>query len=466
MRQTPWRCAALVVVFATWALGGNVTILDWNILTYNDPGTNEYNALVRIVQAINPDIILVQEANHSTGRSAFMAAFAARYPYSFLGAPNYENPRNQILSAYPLTATGQNFIPDPNGGTFERPTIWADVNVATATPEAELRVYSAHFKSGSASRDWTLKNNQATADANSIASLLSSNPAMRVYYAGDLNCTTGTSPINTLLAPQTTLARLDMRDPRTNGAGTHWTFNTIIDHAFRSATLGNSMVSYYIFDTTTIPFAQLPPPTQSGDSHTASDHLALVSTITIGDVDPSDQIRINEVFVRQQTAPDTNEFIELSGPPGADLTGLAVVIVEGDDPQCGTVDRIWSLTGQTLPAGGYFLMGGSALNPDMNLGTSNLLENGTQTILLVQGVLVSVGQDIDTNNDGVADVPIGGGISDAIAVTDGGPLDRTYFDAPVLGPVGGLVPGGAARCPDKLDTDSAGDFKLLSPAMD
>ncbi len=295
--------------FEAPVLGEAVLVLDWNILTYDNPGSAEYEALVRIVQALNPKVILFQEANNAAGRTAFMAAFSTQYPYSFLGAPASDNPRNQILSAYPITLSGQIFTADPWGGSFERPTIWADLDVLSARPGPELRVYSAHYKSGSDSRDSTLRLNQATDDANHIAAFVTSNPQGQVYYAGDLNCEVGSAPITTLLQAQTTLARQVMLDPNNGSAMTRWPSGKTIDHAFYSATLAGRLLNPFIFHTNTFPPGTVPPPALANDSHTASDHLALVVTIDIysipadlnqdGDVDDLDY----EVFASCLAAP-------------------------------------------------------------------------------------------------------------------------------------------------------------------
>jgi len=466
-RSWTHRFSSILVLLCALPAGAvEVTILDWNLLTYDDPGSDEYDALVRIVEAMDPDIILFQEANNASGRSAFMSHFASRYPYSFLGAPTYENPRNQILSAYPLSNKVQLFADDPDGGLFQRPTIRADVDVLPLQPGTELRVYSAHYKAGSDSRDRTLRLNQATEDSDDIVALITADPEARVYHAGDLNAEVGDPPLDKLLEARTTLSRLHIVNPNNGNDETRWPSGKTIDHLFYSATLNGYIHDAFIFHSETYPPGTVPPPALTNDSHTASDHLTLMTTIEIpGDPIPDEDVLINEVYIRHDTTQwETDEFIELVGPPGLSLSGLSIVIIEGDASNPGLVDRVWPLNGQGIPANGFFVAGDAGVNPDFLTGSFNTMENGTQTILLVRNILVSVGQDVDLDNDGVPNVTEIGIIEDSIAPADGGigSGDHTYYDAPVFGPAGSDVPPGAARVPDAADTDTASDWVQLS----
>ena len=81
-------------------------------------------------------------------------------------------------------------------------------------------------------------------------------------------------------------------------------------------------------------------------------------------------------------------------------------------------------------------------------------KNGGETILLVQGFSSSVGFDIDANDDGVADGPIGT-ILDGIAFAKPSSGDAPgYYGVPTLGPDTGndgtndFDVAGAARCDD------------------
>ena len=80
---------------------------------------------------------------------------------------------------------------------------------------------------------------------------------------------------------------------------------------------------------------------------------------------------------------------------------------------------------------------------------------------MVTGFIGALGNDLDTDNDGVFDVMPWSEVADSVSVYDGGTDDRAY-GTPVLGPnydgVSSFAPGGASRIPDGLDTDAATDW--------
>src|SRR5690606_26163586 len=144
---------------------------------------------------------------------------------------------------------------------FERSTIWADVDVIPEIAGPELRVYTAHWKSGSASRDNTLRINQATADAAHITAAINETPTLRIFYAGDLNEDASSTPVNILKQPSTTLSRISVVDPNNNSPTTRWVSGRTIDHMFRSATLDGYVINPFIFHTETFPNpANIPAP--------------------------------------------------------------------------------------------------------------------------------------------------------------------------------------------------------------
>ncbi|HSW45962.1 MAG TPA: endonuclease/exonuclease/phosphatase family protein [Phycisphaerae bacterium] len=267
----------VLALLAPAAAAVQVRILSWNILTYNDPGTAEFEALKRIVQALDPDIILFQEANNSTGRSRFLTDFRTRYPYNYLGPPFYENPRNQVVSAFPIKSAGIIWCKVGTTQTnFERPTIWAELDI-DSPPDgaADVRVFSTHYKSGSTTTDGQTRLNQATEDDAVITGLLTSDPNYQIYYAGDLNCQLGDAPLNRI---QSHLTRLSIIDPNNGSPVTYPSSGRIIDHILYSVALQGRITNQRIFNSAT---GTPPPPALSGDSATASDHLSLISTVDL-----------------------------------------------------------------------------------------------------------------------------------------------------------------------------------------
>lgn len=175
---------------------------------------------------------------------------------------------------------------------------------------------------------------------------------------------------------------------------------------------------------------------------------ALVPAWAVAGADPV----INE-FVANHTGADTSEYIEIRGLPNQSLSGLSILVIEGDGMAAGTIDRIYSPT--VANASGYWVTG----------FLSNELENGTQTLLLVEGLALSPrgtfpGTDLDTDNDGVFDSTPWTREVDSVGVHDGGTGDWVYSTT-VLNAAfdgGADTPGGASRIPNGNDTDSASDW--------
>jgi predicted extracellular nuclease len=163
---------------------------------------------------------------------------------------------------------------------------------------------------------------------------------------------------------------------------------------------------------------------------------------------PADPV-INE-FVFNHTSTDTNEYVEVFGDADTNYSAFTIVEIEGDGSGAGLIDDGTFNMG-TTDAGGFWTTGFQA----------DVWENGTVTLLLVEGYTGSVGQDLDTDNDGSLEVTPWDTVVDAVAVTDGDAGDLTY-GVPSLVPnydgVSVFAPGGASRIPDGFDTDAATDW--------
>ncbi|HEX6656252.1 MAG TPA: hypothetical protein VF153_08585 [Candidatus Limnocylindria bacterium] len=184
------------------------------------------------------------------------------------------------------------------------------------------------------------------------------------------------------------------------------------------------------------------------------------------DATTGDPVLLNEALV-SHTGVDTTEYVELFGVPGSPLEGLSLVFVEGDSAGVpGTIDRRVDFpAGSTLGGNGFYLVGNPAglgatygVTPDLAWGNESL-ENGSQTLALVQTNSIGDPGTIVTGNETVFD---------AVALTDAGATDRWFWSAPVLGPDDAFLPGGVRRVTDGVDTDTTDDWvfadDLLGPA--
>ena len=156
---------------------------------------------------------------------------------------------------------------------------------------------------------------------------------------------------------------------------------------------------------------------------------------------------INE-FVFNHTSSDINEFVEVLAQPAADYSNLWLLEIEGDSPSTGIIDEVIQLG--TTDAQGFWSTG----------MLSNAFENGTLSLLLVSNFTGSVGDDIDTDDDGIADVIPWDELLDNVGVNDAGAGDLNYFGQVLVQGFDGslFTVGGASRIPDGQDTDSLTDW--------
>jgi len=171
--------------------------------------------------------------------------------------------------------------------------------------------------------------------------------------------------------------------------------------------------------------------------------ILLIATPAAAATDPV----INE-FVFNHIGTDTNEYVELFGAASTDYSALTLLQIEGDGTGAGVIDSV--ISAGTTDSGGYWWTG----------FLSNVFENGSVTLLLVEGFSGAVGNDLDSNNDGVLDATPWTRIVDAVGVSDGGATDRVYSSV-VLAPGfdgNSFTPGGASRYPNGIDTDSVADW--------
>jgi predicted extracellular nuclease len=160
--------------------------------------------------------------------------------------------------------------------------------------------------------------------------------------------------------------------------------------------------------------------------------------------------KINE-FVANHVGTDTSEYVEIYGAPSTDYSNLSILSIEGDsDSSMGTVDKV--LTAGTTDALGLWWTG---------FLPSNSIENGSMTLLLVEGFTEAVGYDLDADDNGEVDEPYPWtSLLDGVAVNDGGLTDLAYDPTVLAISYDGFafVSGGASRIPDGYDTDAVTDW--------
>ena len=201
-------------------------------------------------------------------------------------------------------------------------------------------------------------------------------------------------------------------------------------------------------------------------------------------------IRINEVRI-DDGGSDDSEYFEISGTPGASLDGLFYVVIGdhsadqgagGIGSRSGQVEKVIDLTGQTIPADGYFLAvtdawGALSGDVDMVAGAANLFENGDNvTHMIVSGFTGAQGDALDLGTpDGVIDVTPWTSVLDSVSlieklVPDFNSDEWNYAGDAGLGSPAGIGPDGTfvpAHIYRTNDGDSAwaiGDFGNVNGA--
>ncbi len=181
----------------------------------------------------------------------------------------------------------------------------------------------------------------------------------------------------------------------------------------------------------------------AGDEDVAFDNILIE-----GDPVSRDPV-INE-FSASTTGPDV-EYIEIFGNADTDYSALTLVVLDGDTGSEGIIDRTYTVG--TTDADGYWQTG----------TVTNELENGSLTILLVEGFTGMISDDLDTDDDGTLDVTPWTAILDDVAVVDAGDLaystsalDEAFDDA-IINTT--FKPGGASRIANGTDTDTTADWR-------
>lgn len=308
---------ALLGSFVSLAIAEEIRIVSYNILSYGNNGSGEYSALVRIVQTLNPDILMFQEANNDNGRIAFQTAFQSVYPFRALSQADAAGLRQHTYSRWPLANPVNLFV-----AGFTRPTLRVDVDTDPANPGQELRLYNLHLNAGSTSDDQIDRFNMAIRIRDDIVALRAIDPDYRIVVAGDFNEQPGENAFLQLVAPTFDLELNDEQDPNNGSFMTRPASGRNIDHFLVSRTVDAALVDTSVFNTLT--FQPNPPPLPSllFDSSTASDHLAIVLdfdllTFVPGDMNLDGFVTVTDIgpFVTALTDP----ALYRSQFPAADL---------------------------------------------------------------------------------------------------------------------------------------------------
>ncbi|HKQ38603.1 MAG TPA: hypothetical protein VJ063_11035 [Verrucomicrobiae bacterium] len=184
-------------------------------------------------------------------------------------------------------------------------------------------------------------------------------------------------------------------------------------------------------------------------------------------VTENDFVLLNEIKVNPPSSNDAPyEFVEIRGPPGALLTNVQFLALEGDDGgDPGTAEFVMDLSSQQLGVNGLLLLAAPGYNYSVSPGTTvvsvpafgspgGALGNGSASFLLIAARgTIPIGIDLDHGNNGLLEgLPIGTTILDAVGWRDSNTNDVIYGGVMLAD---GDAPDAAARFPNNNTPSSA-----------
>lgn len=126
----------------------------------------------------------------------------------------------------------------------------------------------------------------------------------------------------------------------------------------------------------------------------------------------ADAFYLTEIALDVPGTDNSQESIEILGPPNTTLDGWYLLAIDGDGNNRGQVDQSISLTGLSTGANGLLLLRDAANvilpGPDAETNVAIIdfvpdLENGSNTFILGYGNAPAVGVDLDSTNSGTLD---------------------------------------------------------------
>lgn len=343
----------------------------------------------RILQGLDPDIVMMQEFNYGGNSSTELRAFvdtAFGSSFSYWREPTGNIP-NGIISRYPIKAAGE----WDDTLVSDRDFVWAQIDIPG---DKDLWVVSVHLLSSSS----TSRNSEAKALVNYIkAKGIPSTDYLVI--GGDLNTTSrGESCVSALSAVVNTSSPYPA-DQKSN-SNTNSNRNYPYDWVLPNTNLKAAQIPVYVgastytnglvFDSRVYtPLSEVYPVQYSDSGASGMQHMGVVKDFLIPggttttpppvSTDAS-SVMISEIMYSPSSGP---EWIELynSSTQAVDLSGLYLTDNEGIDLNEG---EFYFPSGTTIAAGGYLVIGataGTGINLAWNSTTFALANLGDDVYL-------------------------------------------------------------------------------------
>jgi endonuclease/exonuclease/phosphatase family metal-dependent hydrolase len=275
-----WTTAAVIslTLCAGPAIGSaGVTVLDYNVNGIGPAGSDGREALQRIVDYFDPDVILFQEAKGTTYPQEFLQA-NSDYEGFYSSADGAGN-RRMILSKYDIVDAS---VREHELGEGSLRTLFA-ATIDLPGPR-DLEVFTAHWHASSAS----VRANESAASVAILQAFRASHPGSFYVYAGDFNDEDTSSRITDLLNPSVGLTLFTPVDPNNGSSATinsdpaKGTYlDRRVDYILPSDAAASCGISGRVLNTWSYPPGAVPPPLQPADTIAASDHLPVYACLDI-----------------------------------------------------------------------------------------------------------------------------------------------------------------------------------------
>jgi len=245
------------------------SVLDYNVSGIGAAGTDPREALQRIVDYFDPDIIIFQEAKGTTYPQQFLDA-NADYEGVYSSADGAQN-RRMIISKYDIIDASVREHPLGDGSL--RTLFAATIDLPGAQ---DLEIFTAHWHASSA----TVRANESAASVALIEAYRAAHPGTWYLYAGDFNDVDTSPRITALVAASVGLETTTPLDPNNGSSATLNADPAVgtyldrrVDYILPSDALEPYLADSRLLNTWTYTAETIPPPLTLSDTVLASDHL-------------------------------------------------------------------------------------------------------------------------------------------------------------------------------------------------
>lgn len=278
------QMVCIVLFLCSSSSGIEISVLNYNVNGIGAAGTDSREALQRIVDYFDPDIIIFQEAKGTTYPDDFLSV-NSDYEGYYSSADGAYN-RRMVMSKYDIIDSSVREHPLGEGSLRTLFAVTIDLPGAK-----DLEVFMAHWHAS----DPTIRDNESAASVLIISQYRAAHPNSLYIYGGDLNDEDTSYRVTDLLDPN---VGLNLITPVDLNNGSNATINSDpntgtylsrrIDYILPSDRVVSFVTGGRVLNTWTYTAETIPPGLTLTDTIDASDHLPIFMCFELpelGDMD-------------------------------------------------------------------------------------------------------------------------------------------------------------------------------------